>query len=138
MPIHSPSGWANLSFMSERIVIHLKPGVTSSPFGPLGLFRPARKAPAPLNSPFGRTAISAHTPWFGVPPRMAWETFTAPPPDSMDWRIELPPRELPSRTTWLAPLARSTLSTSPARWRMFSVVEVRPGCSFVSSSRARG
>ena len=78
-PIHTPSGWANLSLASERIVIHCGPGVISMP-GPSWLLSAVRKGPAPLNSLVGRRVGLDHTPWFGVPPRITCETLAAPPP----------------------------------------------------------
>ena len=81
-PIHRPSGCAYLSLLSERIVIHFGPGVISMP-GPPWLFSRFSKGPAPLNSLFGRNFGFDHTPWFGVPPRMACDTLAAPPPWAM-------------------------------------------------------
>ena len=78
--IHTPSGCANLSLLSERSVIHNTPGVTSSPLGPLGALSALRNGPAPLNSLPRRKPGNAQTPWFGVPPRMACDTVPAPPP----------------------------------------------------------
>jgi hypothetical protein len=81
-PIQTPSGCANLSLASERIVIHFGPGVISMP-GPPWLFSAVRNGPAPLNSLIGMNAGLAQTPWLGVPPRIACETFFAPPPWAM-------------------------------------------------------
>ena len=67
------------------------------------------------NSLPSRNPGIAHTPWLGVPPRMAWLTVLSPPPLSMKLRMALPPRELPTNTTWRAPVAWSTLSTSAFR-----------------------
>ena len=77
-PIHTPSGCANLSLLSERIVSHFTPGVTSSPFGPFGAFNATRNGLRPLNSLFGRNVLSAHTPWLGVPPSTAIDTLVEP------------------------------------------------------------
>ena len=125
-PIHTPSGWENLSFASERIVSQRTPGSTSSPDAPRGTFRATRNGPAPLNSLFGRNVGSIQTPWFGTPPSTACETSAAPPPLAMKLRIALPPRELPISTTFEAPVRASTDFTSAARCAMCSAVEVRP------------
>ena len=79
-PIHTPSGCANLSLLSERIVIQRTGPLTSSPAAFLGAFSPVRKGPVPENSLPSRKPGMAHTPWFGVPPRMAWLTVWLPPP----------------------------------------------------------
>ena len=87
-PIQTPSGCAYLSLLSERIVSHATPGVTSLPAGPCGALSLRRNGPAPLNSLPGRKPGFDHTPWFGVPPRTACET-TAAPPLAMKLRIAI-------------------------------------------------
>jgi len=79
-PIQAPSGWANLSLLSERMVSQRTPGVTSLPSAPCGALSPRRNGPAPLNSLFGANAGSFQTPWLGTPPSTACETVPAPPP----------------------------------------------------------
>jgi hypothetical protein len=37
-PIQRPSGWVNLSLLSERSVLKATPGVVSRPSGPCGEF----------------------------------------------------------------------------------------------------
>ena len=56
------------------------------------------------------------------------------------WRFESNgwPRERPTNATLVAPVAASTFFTSAARWVVNSAIELRPGCSFASSSRASG
>ena len=82
LPIQVPIVWANLSLSAERIVIQRGPGVISRPAAPW-LLSAVRNGPAPLKSLPGRTAASAHTPWFGVPPSTTCETLAAPPPLAM-------------------------------------------------------
>ncbi len=78
-PIQTPSGCAYLSLLSERIVIHATPGVTSLPVALCGALSLTRNGPAPLNSLPGRKPGFDHTPWLGTPPRTACETTEAPP-----------------------------------------------------------
>ena len=73
-PIQTPSGEANLSLWSDRMVSQRVGPSTSSPAALRGRFNPLRKGPVPENSLPSRKPGIAHTPWLGVPPRMAWLT----------------------------------------------------------------
>ena len=79
-PTHRPSGWANLSLLSERSVSHFTPGVTSSPFGPLGALSCRMKGDSPENSLFSRRPGTAQMPCAGLPPSTTWLVTAAPPP----------------------------------------------------------